>query len=399
MNDKKLILAYSGGLDTTYCAKLLCEQGYDVHTVTVNTGGFSADELAEIEKNAYELGVTRHSTIDATQDFYANCVKYLVFGNVLRNNTYPLCVSAERAFQSLEIAKFAKESGAKYIAHGCTGAGNDQVRFDMVFAIVYPEATIITPIRETNVARATSKAFLKERGIVRSWTEHEYSINKGLWGTSIGGKETLVSDQMLPEKAFAQTVKEVAPFDILLHFEKGELTGINDQATLGPIATIKKLTEMAEPLGIGRDIHVGDTIIGLKGRVGFEAPAPMIILKAHEGLEKHTLTKSQIQLKANLAMTYGAMIHEGFYLEPALRDIERFLENSQRTVTGAVRVRLAPYRFQVIGVSSPHDLMRKEFGVYGESNQMWTSDDAKGFTKVLGNPLSIYYRVNRDGKN
>ncbi|MGE0172647.1 MAG: argininosuccinate synthase [Oligoflexales bacterium] len=399
MTSKKLILAYSGGLDTTYCAKLLCEQGYEVHTVTVNTGGFSADELSEIEKNAYELGVARHSTIDATKEFYEKCVKYLVYGNVLRNNTYPLCVSAERAFQALEIAKFAKDAGAKYIAHGCTGAGNDQVRFDMVFSIVCPEVTIITPIRDTNVARATSKAYLKEHGIVRSWSEHEYSINKGLWGTSIGGKETLVSDQMLPEKAFAQTVQNVAPFDILLHFTKGELTGINEQTNLGAVETIRKLTEIAEPLGIGRDIHVGDTIIGLKGRVGFEAPAPMIILKAHEGLEKHTLTKSQIQLKANLSLTYGAMIHEGFYLEPALRDIERFLENSQRTVTGSVRVRLAPYRFQVIGVSSANDLMRKEFGVYGESNQMWTSDDAKGFTKILGNSLSMYYKVNPNEKN
>jgi argininosuccinate synthase len=392
--NKKLLLAFSGGLDTSYCAKALSQEDYEVETVTVNTGGFDVKEMEQIEAYAYDLGVKKHHKIDATNDFYERCIRFLIAGNVLRNNTYPLCVSAERAFQAWETAVLGKKLGVGALAHGCTGAGNDQVRFDMIFNTVYPEAEIISPVRDRKLAREESIQYLKDSGVNRDWTKHLYSINKGLWGTSVGGKETLTSDGFLPEEAFPHPMTATESQKITIGFDCGEPVSIDGRRFEHPAMMISALSDLVGPFGIGRDIHVGDTIIGLKGRVGFEAGGPLVILRAHETLEKHVLTKSQMAIKSNLAQTYGAMIHEGFAMEPVLRDIEQFFMSSQRKVSGEVDVLLSPYRYQVLGIRSPNDLMRSQFGVYGEMNKMWSGEEAKAFAKILGNSLNIYYQVN-----
>lgn len=391
---KKLVLAYSGGLDTTYCALYLKNAGYEVHAITVQTGGFSEKELQEIEQRAWKLGIASYKIADVTQQYYDSCIKYLVYGNVLKNNTYPLSVSAERMVQAMAVAAYAKEINAEYIAHGSTGAGNDQVRFDMVFQSMMPGATIITPIRDQKLSREEEISFLKQHNVTLDFEKAKYSINKGLWGTSVGGKETLTSDQYLPEEAWPTQVSEHHPVDIILHFDKGQLTGINDQRGLSPIAAIQQLQELAQPYGIGRDVHVGDTIIGIKGRVGFEAAAPLIIIKAHHLLEKHTLTKWQLHWKEQLGGWYGNWLHEGLMLDPVMRNIEKFLEDTQTTVSGKVLVTLHPYRFVVTGVDTPHDLMNNRFGAYGEMNNSWSGDDVKGFAKIFGNQVSIYHSVN-----
>lgn len=393
---KKVVLAFSGGLDTTYCAKYLSEDlGYELHTAIVNTGGFSAEELKDIEKKAYELGVTSHATLDLVDKYYEECVRFMVYGNILRNNTYPLSVSAERVFQAIAIADHAKKLGANAVAHGSTGAGNDQVRFDMVFTILNPDVEIITPIRDMKLSREQEIEYLKKKGVVRDWTKAAYSINVGIWGTSVGGKETLTSDQYLPESAFPTQVTKTGEEEIELEFVKGQLVGLNGKRMKSTEAIIE-LQKIAAPYGIGRDIHVGDTIIGIKGRVGFEAAAPMVIIKAHHTLEKHTLTKWQMYWKDQLSTWYGAFIHEGQFLEPVMRNLEKFLEDTQSTVTGKVKVFLAPYRFHIIGITSPHDLMSSKFGKYGEENNAWTGDDVKGFSKIFGNQTMIFHRVNED---
>lgn len=392
----KLVLAYSGGLDTSYCAKFLSsEKGYDVHAVSVNTGGFSKEEIKEIEKKALSLGATTYTSIDAVQSFYEKVVRYLVFGNVLRNNTYPLSVSAERIVQAIEIVQHAKKIGAKYIAHGSTGAGNDQVRFDMIFQILAPEITIITPIRDEQRSREEEIAYLQENGVAYSWEKAKYSINRGLWGTSVGGAETLTSNLPLPDSAYPSQVTETAPRALELRFEKGELVaidGIKDK----PVSNIIKLNKIGASFAIGRDIHVGDTIIGIKGRVGFEAPAPLMIIKAHHLLEKHTLSKWQQYQKEQLGNFYGMLLHEGNYLDAVMRNIEAFLQDTQIHVSGSVYLTLFPYRFELNGISSEHDLMNASFGTYGELNKGWTANEAKGFIKILSNPGKIANHVNHE---
>ena len=391
---KKVVLGFSGGLDTSYCVKYLSEEkGYEVHSIIVNTGGFSAAELEEIEKHAYKLGVKTHVAIDAVQGYYDSIIKYLIYGNVLKNNTYPLSVSAERLSQALHIAEHAKKLHADAVAHGSTGAGNDQVRFDMVFHIMIPGVEIITPIRDLKLSREEEIAYLQSKGVEMNFAKAAYSINKGLWGTSVGGRETLNSKGMLPETAWPTQLSATADAEIVLHFQQGELVAVNDECFDHPSKAIQYLQTIAGAYAIGRDIHVGDTIIGIKGRVGFEAAAPMVILKAHHALEKHVLTKWQLQWKDQLASFYGNWLHEGQIQDPVMRDIEAFLESSQQQVTGKVFVQLMPYRFQIIGIESKYDLMSSKFGKYGEMNNGWSGDDVRGFSKIFGNQTAIYHQV------
>ncbi|WP_420320491.1 argininosuccinate synthase [Flagellimonas sp.] len=393
---KKLVLAYSGGLDTSYCAKHLSkEEGFEVHAVSVNTGGFTQKEIKEIEQKALELGATSYTSLDAVSNFYEKVVKYLIFGNVLRNNTYPLSVSAERIVQAVEIVNYAKKIGAKYIAHGSTGAGNDQVRFDMIFQTIAPEIEIITPIRDNKLSREAEIEYLQQNGVDYPWEKAKYSINRGLWGTSVGGDETLTSHLPLPESAYPSQLEKQSSKQLKLTFNKGELVAI-DGETGSPVENIEKLENIASKYAIGRDIHVGDTIIGIKGRVGFEAAAPLIIIKAHHLLEKHTLSKWQQYQKEQLANFYGMLLHEGNYLDEVMRNIEAFLTDTQKNVSGDVFVTLHPYRFNLDGVLSPHDLMNASFGSYGEMNKGWTADDAKGFIKILSNPGKIANHVNQN---
>ena len=391
---KKLVLAYSGGLDTSYCAKYLSsDQGFEVHAVSINTGGFTDDEIKTIEKKAYGLGVKSYKNINAISLFYQKVVRYLIFGNVLKNNTYPLSVSAERIIQALEIVSYAKKIGAQYIAHGSTGAGNDQVRFDMIFQILAPEIQIITPIRDLQLSRQSEIDYLKEKGVDIPWEKAQYSINKGLWGTSVGGAETLTSNTPLPEEAYPSQLINKGSEKVKLSFEKGELVAIN-YIKSSPEENITALNEIASKYAIGRDIHVGDTIIGIKGRVGFEAAAPLIIIKAHHLLEKHVLTKWQQHHKDYLANWYGTMLHEGYYLDEVMRNIEAFLSDSQNNVNGDVVVTLHPYRFTLDGVTSSNDLMNADVAAYGEMNTGWSADDVKGFIKLLSNQNKIFNQVN-----
>jgi argininosuccinate synthase len=396
---EKIVLGFSGGLDTTYCVKYLTEEkGYEVHSIIVNTGGFTDDELKKIEAHAYKLGVKTHTTVDAVKGYYDRIIKYLIFGNCLKNNTYPLSVSAERLSQALHIAEHVKKLGAKAVAHGGTGAGNDQVRFDMIFHIMIPGVEIITPIRDLKLSREEEIAYLKSKGIEMNFEKAMYSINKGLWGTSVGGKETLNSKGMLPEEAWPTQVSKSGSQEVRLSFNKGELVGVDDKKFSHPSKAIQYLQSIAGAYGIGRDIHVGDTIIGIKGRVGFEAAAPMTILKSHHALEKHVLTKWQLQWKDTLAQFYGNWMHEGQILDPVMRDIEAFLENSQQNVTGDVFVQLMPYRFQIIGIESKYDLMSSKFGKYGEMNTGFTGDDVRGFSKIFGNQTSIWNAVQKENE-
>lgn len=399
---KKVVLGFSGGLDTSYCIKYLTDElQYEVHTIIINTGGFTKDELNKIEKHALDLGAASHKCIDAVETFYERIVKFLVFGNVLKNNTYPLSVSAERVTQAIEIAKFAKEIKADAVAHGSTGAGNDQVRFDMIFHIMIPGIEIITPIRDMELSRQQEIEYLSSKGVKMNFEKSVYSINKGLWGTSVGGKETLNSNGILPEEAWPTPVTKEGSEKLILHFKKGELTGIDEKIFSHPAEAIQALQAITAPYGIGRDIHVGDTIIGIKGRVGFEAAAPLIIIKAHHLLEKHVLTKWQLNYKSQLSDFYGNWLHEGQLLDPVMRDIEAFFTSSQMNVTGKVFVDLMPYRFQLTGIESPYDLMNNLFGKYGEKNSGWSGNDVRGFSKIFGNQSAIYQHIknNTDEKN
>jgi argininosuccinate synthase len=396
---KKVVLGFSGGLDTSFCVKYLGEdKGYEVHSIIVNTGGFSDEELKQIEQHAYKLGVKSHTTVNAIKGYYDSIIKYLIYGNVLKNNTYPLSVSAERLSQALHIADHVKKLNADAVAHGSTGAGNDQVRFDMIFHIMIPGVEIITPIRDLKLSREAEIEYLKGKGVDMNFAKAVYSINKGLWGTSVGGKETLSSKGMLPEEAWPTQVTKTGSEEVKLHFEKGELKKINDKAFDHPSQAIQYLQTIAGPYGVGRDIHVGDTIIGIKGRVGFEAAAPMVILKAHHALEKHVLTKWQLNWKDQLSQFYGNWLHEGQILDPVMRDIEAYLESSQKQVTGDVFVQLQPYRFQVIGIESPYDLMSSKFGKYGEMNTGFTGEDVRGFSRIFGNQTSIWNSVKTENE-
>lgn len=391
---KKVVLAFSGGLDTSYCVKYLGEdKGYEVHTITVNTGGFDEAEVKAIEKRARDLGVASHTTVDETKNYYDKVIRYLIYGNSLKNNTYPLSVSAERMSQALAVANYAKELKADAVAHGSTGAGNDQVRFDMIFHVLIPNVEIITPIRDMKLSREEEINYLKGKGVQMNFEKAMYSINKGMWGTSVGGKETLNSLGMLPEEAFPTQLEKQGTEKVVLSFEQGELRKVNDKTFDHPADAIQYLQTIAGAYAIGRDVHVGDTIIGIKGRVGFEAAAPMLILKAHHALEKHVLTKWQLSWKDQLAQFYGNWLHEGQYLDPIMRDIESFLTSTQKNVIGEVHIQLYPYRFQILGIESQYDLMSAKFGKYGEMNLGWTGDDVRGFSKIFGNQTMIYHQV------
>ena len=393
---EKVLLAFSGGLDTSFCAMYLSqEKGYEVHTAVANTGGFSAEELKVIEDKAYRLGAVSHVTLDVTQEYYDKSIKYMVFGNVLRNGTYPISVSSERIFQAIAIINYAKEIGAEYVAHGSTGAGNDQVRFDLTFDVIAPEIKVLTPTRDMVLTREYEINYLRDHGFEADFKKMEYSINKGLWGTSIGGKETLKSEQTLPEGAYPSQVEKQGEETVTIGFENGEICSINGNTNDNKVLLINQLEEIANKYGIGRDMHIGDTIIGIKGRVGFEAAAPLLIINAHKMLEKHTLTKWQQYWKDQLGNWYGMFLHEAQYLEPVMRDIEQFLQSSQQNVTGTVIVKLRPYNYTLVGVESTFDLMKTDFGEYGEVNRAWSADDVKGFTKILGNQMKIYYNVQK----
>ncbi|MCX6332035.1 MAG: argininosuccinate synthase [Bacteroidetes bacterium] len=397
---EKVVVGFSGGLDTTFCVKYLTlEKGLEVHSVIVNTGGFTEEELKKVEAHAYALGVKTHTTVNAVQGYYDSIIKYLIYGNILKNNTYPLSVSAERLSQALHIAAHVKKLGANIVAHGSTGAGNDQVRFDMIFNIMIPGVEILTPIRDLQLSREAEITYLKEKGVEMNFEKAAYSINKGLWGTSVGGKETLQSKGMLPESAWpTQMTKQGAEEELVIGFEQGEIKTVNQKTFSYPTEAIQFIQSIVGPYGIGRDIHVGDTIIGIKGRVGFEAAAPMVILKAHHALEKHVLTKWQLSWKDQLAQFYGNWLHEGQILDPVMRDIEAYLTNSQVQVSGEVFIQLHPYRFQIIGIESPNDLMSAKFGKYGEMNTGWTGNDVRGFTKIFGNQTAIAHYIKESNK-
>ena len=393
--NNKVVLAFSGGLDTSFCVPYLKnERGLEVHTVMVNTGGFSDEEAKAIEQRALSLGAASHKTVNAVDTYYEKGIRYLIFGNILKNATYPLSVSSERVFQALEVLNHVKEIGAAYVAHGSTGAGNDQVRFDIVFEVLAPEVEIIAPVREHGFTRQYEIDYLQSHGFDFSWEKAKYSINQGLWGTSIGGVETLSSDGWLPEEAYPTKVTKTGTEHVKIGFRKGEPVSLNG-VEMSPVEVTKALREVAGPYGIGRDIHIGDTIIGIKGRVGFEAAAPMIIIKAHHLLEKHTLTKGQLYWKEQIAGWYGQQMHEAMYLDPVMRDMEAMMDSMEENVTGEVEVALMPYHFSVLGCTSEHDLMSSKFGAYGEVNKSYTGRDVIGFTKVIANPLKIYYSVNK----
>ena len=395
MKNNKVVLAYSGGLDTSFCLKKLIDEGFDVHPILINTGGFTKSDLKLIKYNSKVIGSNNFQCIDAEKDFYQKIIRFLVYGNILKNSTYPLSVSSERIIQAIEIIKYAKKIKASSIAHGSTGAGNDQVRFDLIFQILSSDIKIITPIRDNKISREEEISFLKKNDIKLNWNEKKYSINKGLWGTSIGGKETLGSRHNIPENAYPSKVDKKKEENISLTFKKGEIVAVNN-IKASPIENIKKIEKIASKFGVGRDTHVGDTIIGIKGRVGFEAAAPILIIKAHHLLEKHTLTKWQLIYKEQLCINYGLLLHEGQYLDPVMRDIEKFLISSQKNVSGDVFIKLNPYRYELIGIKSKFDLMDSKFGNYGEMNKKWSADDVKGFIKILSNQNKIYQKINKN---
>tara|TARA_X000001036_G_scaffold150526_1_gene143007 strand:+ start:2923 stop:4107 length:1185 start_codon:yes stop_codon:yes gene_type:complete len=389
---KKIVLAYSGGLDTSYCLKTFAEDQYEVHAITIDTGGFSEVEKNNIKKRAISIGAKKYISIKSKQSYYEQIIKYLIYGNVLRNNNYPLSVSAERIIQAIEIIKYAKKNKIKKIAHGSTGAGNDQVRFDMIFQILAPEIKIITPIRDGNISRKEEINFLVQKGVKIKWSEAKYSINRGLWGTTIGGDETLTSNKSLPETAFFKISPKNDFKKISLTFYQGEVFKINGEK-MTPIKIIEKISSLCAEYGIGRDIHVGDTIIGIKGRVGFEAGGPLVIIKSHHLLEKHTLTKWQQFQKEQISSFYGMLLHEGQFLDPVVRDIEAFLKSSQKNVSGEVLITLYPKRFELEGINSKNDLMSSRFASYGESNTKWDAEDVKGFIKIISNQNKIFQYV------
>ena len=388
---KKLLLAFSGGLDTSYCAvHLVKDRGFEVVAATINTGGFDKAAIRQLKAKAFSLGVSDHIFIDQTTNFYEQGIKYLIFGNILKNNTYPLSVSSERVFQALALAHLAVEMKVDAIAHGSTGAGNDQIRFDLIFQTICPSIEIITPIRDLALSREDEITYLQYHGVQGLWEKAMYSINKGLWGTSIGGRETLTSHEALPEEAFPNQLQKTDYEIVKIKFENGEPVGLNG-SIMTPIEVIKRLNEWGGKYAIGRDVHVGDTIIGIKGRVGFEAAGPLMLIKGHHLLEKHTLSKQQLFIKDQMAAFYGNMMHEGQYLDPVMRNMEAFLSSSQKNVTGTVEIGLAPYRFELLSIQSDFDLMQSALNNYGETNKGWSASEVKGFTKIFSNQTKLYF--------
>jgi len=384
-------------LDTSFCAVYLQkEKNMVVHSAIVNTGGFSEEELQRITAHAHKLGVLSHQVLDITAEYYNRCVRFMIFGNALRNRSYPLSVSSERTFQAIALVEYARKKGFKYIAHGSTAAGNDQVRFDLVIQVLAPEIEVITPIRDLKISREDEIGYLKKSGFEMNWSQMEYSINQGIWGTSVGGKETLSSRDELPPEAYPTPMERTGTETLKLGFDQGEPVSLNGQV-FEPLVVIRELEKLAAPWGVGRDVHVGDTIIGIKGRVGFEAAAARIIIDAHLALEKHVLTKWQLHWKEQVGQWYGMFVHEAQYLEPVMRDLEAFLASSQQKVSGEVHIRLRPYSYAVTGVESEHDLMKASFASYGEMNRAWTAAEVDGFTRILGNQQKIWYSVNGSG--
>ena len=399
MSKKKVVVAFSGGLDTSYNVMYLSrEMGYEVYAACVNTGGFSKEQLQKNEENAYKLGATKYVTLDVTQEYYEKSLRFMIYGNVLRNNCYPISVSSERIFQALAIARYANEIGADAIAHGSTGAGNDQIRFDMTFLVMAPGIEIITLTRDKQLSRKEEIDYLNEHGFKADFTKLKYSYNVGIWGTSICGGEILDSNQGLPESAYLKHATQSEPRELKIGFEKGEIVSVDGIKYDDKIKAIQKIEEIGAAYAIGRDCHVGDTIVGLKGRVGFEAAAPMLIIGAHRFLEKYTLSKWQQYWKDQVANWYGMFLHESQYLEPVMTDIEAMLSSSQRNVNGVVTLMLRPYSFETVGVDSKDDLVKNPFGEYGETQRGWTSEEAKGFIKVTSTPLRIYYSKHKDEK-
>lgn len=394
MEKKKVLLAFSGGLDTTFCAVHLArEKKMEVHSAIVNTGGFQKEDLEQIATHAANLKTASHQVLDITAEYYMRCIRYMIFGNALRNRSYPLSVSSERTFQAIALVDHARKKGFNYIAHGSTAAGNDQVRFDLVIQVLAPEIEILTPIRDLRISREDEIDYLRKSGIDMNWSKVEYSINKGLWGTSVGGKETLSSLDELPPEAYPTPMERSGSETVSIGFEQGEPVSLNGNQ-LEPLVVIRELEKLAAPWGVGRDVHVGDTIIGIKGRVGFEAAAARMIIDAHLALEKHVLTRWQLHWKEQIGQWYGMFVHEAQYLEPVMRDLEAFLESSQKNVTGEVSLRLRPYSFSVTGIKSPFDLMSASFASYGEMNRAWTAEEVNGFTRILGNQQRIWFDVN-----
>mgnify|MGYP000581540008 FL=1 len=394
---KKVVVAYSGGLDTSYTVMYLAKElGYEVYAACADTGGFSPAQLKANEENAYKLGAKHYVTLDVTQEYYAKSLKYMIYGNVLRNGTYPISVSSERIFQAIAIARYANEVGADAIAHGSTGAGNDQVRFDMTFLVMAPGVEILTLTRDNALSRDEEIEYLRSNGFVADFTKMKYSYNVGIWGTSICGGEILDSKQGLPDSAYLKQVEKDGKEEMRIEFKHGEIVAVNGKAFDNKIEAIRYIESIAAPYGIGRDMHVGDTIIGIKGRVGFEAAAPMVIINAHKFLEKYTLSKWQQYWKDQVANWYGMFLHESQYLEPVMRDIEAMLQESQRNVNGTVILELRPLSFSTVGVDSKDDLVKTKFGEYGEMQKGWTAEDAKGFIKVTSTPLRVYYNNHKD---
>ena len=399
MSKKKVVVAFSGGLDTSYNVMYLSrEMGYEVYAACANTGGFSKEQLQKNEENAYKLGATKYVTLDVTQEYYEKSLRFMIYGNVLRNNCYPISVSSERIFQALAIARYANEIGADAIAHGSTGAGNDQIRFDMTFLVMAPGIEIITLTRDKQLSRKEEIDYLNEHGFKADFTKLKYSYNVGIWGTSICGGEILDSNQGLPESAYLKHATQSEPRELKIGFEKGEIVSVDGIKYDDKIKAIQKIEEIGAAYAIGRDCHVGDTIVGLKGRVGFEAAAPMLIIGAHRFLEKYTLSKWQQYWKDQVANWYGMFLHESQYLEPVMTDIEAMLSSSQRNVNGVVTLMLRPYSFETVGVDSKDDLVKNPFGEYGETQRGWTSEEAKGFIKVTSTPLRIYYSKHKNEK-
>ena len=397
---KKVVVAFSGGLDTSYTVMYLAhEMGYEVHAACANTGGFSAEQLRTNEENAYRLGATKYVTLDVTEEYYEKSLRYMIYGNVLRNNCYPISVSSERIFQAIAIARYAQQIGAQAIAHGSTGAGNDQIRFDMTFLVMCPGVEIITLTRDRKLTRQEEVDYLNQHGFQADFTRLKYSYNVGIWGTSICGGELLDPTQGLPEEAYLKHVTAKEPEQKLtITFEKGEITAVNGEPFNDKIQAIQRIEQLGAAYAIGRDCNVGDTIVGIKGRVGFEAAAPMLIIAAHRELEKRTLSKWQQYWKDQVGQWYGMFLHESQYLEPVMPDIEAMLTSSQRHVTGTVTLRLRPQTFDVIGAESPNDLLHSPLGEYGETQTGWTAQEAKGFIKLLSTPLRVYYGIHKDEK-